>query len=172
MENVSGAALDSGSLLCFWQDRYYVLLRAMQTVPDDDLLAFAKSISSRLPPGGAPPALLALMPVDPKPEGPLVFFRQEMVIQDSLFLGGQNVLGLSPQTRAVLARYRVGEETVKVILVEYPDAAAAQSAGEALQTAGVKGLLASRVKSNYLSAAFGDAGEAEAEALLDAISIP
>jgi hypothetical protein len=172
IENVPNAALDTGSLLCFWQDRYYVLLRATQTVPDDDLVAFARAISSTLPPGGSPPALVAMMPADPRPEGAIVFFREEMVIQDSLYLGGENVLGLSQQTRAVLARYPIGEETIKVILVEYPDAASATSASEALQAGGVDALRESRVTSTYLYAAFGNASRAEAEALLDAISIP
>lgn len=172
IKNVPNAALDAGTLLCFWQDRYYVLLRATQTVPGDGLATFAQALSSTLPPGGSPPALLALMPVDPQPEGPLVFFRDEMVIQDSLFLGGENVLGLSPNTKAVLARYRTGEETIRVILVDYPDGAAAARAWEALRAAEMKTLLASRVKSSYVSAAFGNTGREDAEALLDAISVP
>lgn len=172
LENAPNAALDSGSLMSFWQDRYYVLLRVTPPVPEGDLVAFAGAISSALPSGGAPPALLALLPADPEPEKPIVFFREEMVIQDSLYLGGANVLGLSQDTRGALAFYPIGEETVKVILVEYPDATSASAALEALQAGEVQSLLASRVKSNYLSAAFGSASQAEAETLLDAIAIP
>lgn len=173
MEDVADAALNTGTLLCFWQDRYYVLLRTTNVVPDSELIAFGEAISSALPVGGSRPGLLALLPANPVPDKPVVFFHEEMVIQDSLFLGGENILGLSQKTDAVLAQYQPGEETITIILIEYPDAGSASGAEEALRNNGVKSLLASRVASSYLSAAFGDAaGRADAETLLGALSIP
>jgi len=37
-----------------------------------------------------------------------VFFHEEISIQDRLWLGGENRLGLSPKTDGILARYEVG----------------------------------------------------------------
>lgn len=172
MENVSDAALHPGTLLCFWQDRYYVLLRTTQVVSDDSLIAFGEALSSALPVGGSQPDLMTLLPADLEAQEPVIFFREEMAIQDSLFLGGENLLALSQKTRGVLAEYRMSQETIKVILVEYPDAGSAAGAQQALEGGGVKTLLGSRVAASYLAAAFGKAGKAEADQLLGSLSIP
>ncbi|UCC62558.1 MAG: hypothetical protein JSV36_17625 [Anaerolineae bacterium] len=96
---------DPGRRAIFWQDRYVADLFASPALPEADLLALAQAASARLPSGGERPAL-----ADRLPDGGLVprsevFFHQEISIQGTLWLGGENLLGLSPQTDGLLAQY-------------------------------------------------------------------
>jgi hypothetical protein len=159
---------DPGRRLDFWQDRYFVRVFALQPVTDADLQAFAQAVAAALPAGGERPALLDRLPTDARVERSAIFFRQEISIQSYLWLGGQNLLGLSPETEGVLARYDLGDATVQLLLVQYPDAEAAAAGLEALQTGQIGDVVAAQARENLLAAAFGGVDEAVASDLLAA----
>jgi hypothetical protein len=162
---------DPGRRLDFWQDRFLVRLFAPQPVGGEGetspLESVAQAVSSALPAGGEEPALVDRLPAEGLIDQDTLYFHEEISIQDDLWLGGQNILELGPETEGVLARYELGEDNLLILLIKYPDGNAASSALEALRSAGVEGLITADKNQEVIGAAFGAGDSAQAEALLD-----
>jgi hypothetical protein len=158
---------DPGRRLVFWQDRYVAQLFSRKDIPDADLRAFAESVSAALPTGGERPQLVDRLPADGMIPRSGVFFHEELSIQNEIWLGGENILELSPDTDGVLARYEIDGAMVRLLLVKYPDAEAAADGLAALQSGEVEGLVASDANGNLLGAVFGEVDAATADALLE-----
>jgi len=159
--------VDPGRRLAFWQDRYVAQLFARKEIPDADLRSFAAAISAALPAGGERPALVDRLPAGGMVPRSTVFFHQELSIQNEVWLGGENILGLSPDTDGVLARYEIDGATVHLLLVEYPDVEAASAAVEALERGGIERLVTTGTRNHLLGAVFGEVDEAAVSALLE-----
>lgn len=164
---------DPGRRLSFWQDRYLVQVRARSELNDAALRGFAQAIAMALPVGGETPALVKRLPPDGLVERSAVFFHEEISIQNKLWLGGENVLGLSPETDGVLAQYDLGGETpVWLLLVQYPDADSAAAGISALEAGSVDMLVSvglsqsDGAQDNLLGAVFGAIPESMADQLL------
>jgi hypothetical protein len=157
---------DPGRRLAFWQDRYTVQVRARQELNDAELRGLAEALSAALPSGGGRPALVGRLPPEGLVERSEIFFHEEISIQSEMWLGGENVLGLGPETDGVLARYDVGGATVRLLLVQYPDAETASDGLAALEAGQVSNLVAADVRDGLLGAVFGETGEAAAGELL------
>lgn len=160
---------DPGRRLAFWQDRYFVSLSAVQPVDDAVLYAFARPLAAALPQGGESPSIIGRLPADGLLPASQRFFHEEISIQNELWLGGENLLGLSQETHGALARYAVGGETVTLILIEYPTSQQAAAAQKAVQATGVDDFLSAAVNGKRLAALFGKADAAAAQPLLDQV---
>lgn len=158
---------DPGRRAAFWQDRYYVHVNANKQVPDEQITAFAKAISGALPTGGQRPALVDRLPAQGLADRGFIFFHQELSIQDQVWLGGQNILSLSPKTDGVVARYTLEGVSAHLLLIRYPNADQASAALQALRKAQDLDLIVADVKGATLGAVFGKAGQAAAAALLE-----
>lgn len=174
--NASGASVegignhsdaDPGRRLSFWQDRYFVSVRALQETEDTDLETFARFISSALPAGGERPALMDRLPPDGLMERGVLFFHEEISIQNDLWLGGENLLGLGAETDGVLAQYEIDGVVTHLLLIEYPEAESASAALEALEGGEIEGLVAASAEDNVLGAVFGEVDEAEIGPILE-----
>ena len=157
---------DPGRRLTFWQDRYVAHVRARQEVDDADLQALAEAVSAALPSGGEHPALMGHLPTDGLVAHSAIFFHEEISIQGDLWLGGENLLGLSPETDGALARYDVGGAVARLLLVQYPDAEAASAGLAALDSSQVGGLVTADARDTLLGAVFGEIDEAAGDTLL------
>lgn len=159
--------IEPGQRLVFWQARYYVDLFAFPPLSDAQALpAFARATSAKLPSGGEHPALMDHLPADGLNERSSVFFHEEISIQDRLWLGGENILGLGPKTNGVLARYDVDGADTQLLLVQYPSAEAASAGLTALQNASIDSLAASGARNDLLGAVLGEIDKSAAESLL------
>jgi hypothetical protein len=164
---------EPGRRLAFWQDRYFVYVRSREEVDDADLWRFAKATSAVLPSGGERPALVDRLPVDGLVERSAIFFHEEISIQDQLWLGGENLLGLGPETDGVLARYVLDGAGARLLLVEYADSGSrgheAASAGLAAlrEAQGIDSPTAAATRGNLLGAVFGEVDEVAAQGLLE-----
>ena len=157
---------DPGLRLAFWQDRYFVSLSVDKNVPDETLQAFGKAITAALPRGGERPAIMSRLPQAGLVERGYIFFHEEMSVQMEVWLGGENLLGLSQDTNGVVGRYKLGEVTARLMLVEYPSTAQAAKGLEALQGGKISDLIASDARGNLLAAVFGKVDAAQAQTLL------
>jgi hypothetical protein len=157
---------DPGWRLAFWQNRYYVQVRARQELPDADLRRFAETVSAALPSEGERPALVDRLPSDGPVERSALFFHQEISIQSELWLGGENLLGLSDETDGVLARYDAGGAVVRLLLVQYPNAEAASAGLAALESGQVSSLVTADVHDDLLGAVLGEIDGPAASTLL------
>jgi hypothetical protein len=159
--------MDPGSRIAFWQDRYYVQVYGRQQVLDADLQVFARALAASLPQGGERPALVSRLPQANLIERGFIFFHEEISIQNEVWLGGDNILGLSAQTNGILARYDLDGTRVHLLLIQYPEANAASTGLAVLRSAGqVEGLIAADGHDNLLGAVFGQVNSTQANNLL------
>jgi hypothetical protein len=158
--------IDPGRRLTFWQDRYVTQMYARSAITDTDLQGFADAISAALPSGGERPALMDRLPPGGLVVRSAIFFHEELSIQSEVWLGGENILGLSPDTDGVLARYELGGAAGRLLLIVYPGAEAASAGLAALAGGEVEGLADADVQQNLLGAVFGDVDGTAAGALL------
>jgi hypothetical protein len=159
---------DAGRYLAFWQDQYHVELFAIPELAGQEALQeLALTLSARLPPGGQRPTLLDRLPPQGLDPDSAVYFHEEISIQDYLWLGGENLLRLSPETDGVLARDDVGGDQAQLLLVQYPTEEAASALLAALESSDLA-LIAARAQGRLLGAVFGEIGAAAAESLLAA----
>ncbi len=159
---------DPGRRVAYWQDRFYIVVNANKQVPDAQVMAFANFISISLPTGGEVPALVRNLPAQGLTERSAIFFHQEISVQDQVPLGGDNILGLSPRTNGVVARYTLDGNSARLMLVQYRDPNQASAGQQALQKATDLELVAADVKGPVLGAVFGQVSQAAATALLQA----
>lgn len=157
---------DPGRRLDFWQDRYLIRLFAFQPIANGDLIAAGKAVAVALPRGGDLPALLERLPSHGRVDGSERFFHQEISIQDRLWLGGEDLLRLSPETDGVVADYETQAGTAQLLIVEYPDPAIALAAWGALDAASPADLADSDLHENLLGAVFGRVSAGTAGELL------
>ena len=160
------ADTDPGLRLAFWQDRYFVSLSVDQSVPDETLMAFARAIVGALPSGGHQPAVVNRLPQDGLVGRSAIFFHEEMSVQMEVWLGGENLLGLSQETNGVVARYKFGDVTARLMLIEYPTTAQASKGLKALQGGSISDLVTSDARGSLLGAIFGKLDAAQAQTLL------
>lgn len=160
---------DPGRRLAFWQDRYFVRIDASDSISDDLLSEIASAITSQIPAGGAAPDIVGHLPVDNLVEGSNLFFHEEISIQNEVWLGGENLLGLSSQTNGAMARYTLNGTTIHLLLVEYSTPKQAEDALNALQAGGLSDLLASQVNGNFLAVTFGATEAAQAQQLVEQV---
>ncbi|MEJ5310937.1 MAG: DUF6599 family protein [Anaerolineae bacterium] len=148
---------DPGRRLAFWQDRYYAQVRGRQSLEDATLRAFAEAVAAALPTGGETPKLVSQLPASGLIPRSAIFFRQEISIQDEIWLGGENILNLTAETEGVLAQYTLDDARAMLLMVQYPDTDAASAGLSALTATQVDGLLAADANHTRLAAVFGDA---------------
>jgi hypothetical protein len=157
---------DPGRRVDFWQDRALVRVFSSAPLEPSTLETFAEATSKGLPAGGGQPPLMERLPQEGLVSGSEIFFHQEVSIQDYLWLGGQNLLSLGPETDAVLARYEIEDAGAYLLLVEYAQDGDAAAALDALSEAGLDNVSAAAVSERFLGAIFGQVPNVEAEQLL------
>jgi hypothetical protein len=165
--------LDSRYRLAFWQSRTFVQVTARPDADDDVLRAFGLAVSTALPAGGTRPALVAALPASGLQPGSIRFFREKLALDNLLWLGPNDVLGLGPDTEGVVARYDSGAGTVDLLLIAFPSVERAQAAQAGLRGAPPDNLVSAARMENKLAAVFGAVDTATAQALLDeALAVP
>jgi hypothetical protein len=130
---IGGGYEQKGRVLCFWQNRYYVCVASEERTADSDraLLEVARAISERLPASSDPPDLVAVLPE----EGLVTFSERFFHLHQSLnyhyYLARENILNLSSETDAVLARYAPG--STYLLLIRYPTVSEAATAATSFE---------------------------------------
>jgi hypothetical protein len=157
---------EPGRRLSFWQDHYTVYVSARQDVDDTLLWDFGRSVSAALPQNGEPPSLVKLLPESVFKQRGFIFFHEELSIQDRIWLGGENILGLSRNTNGVVVPAELDDARYYLLLVEYPTADEASAGQSALQTGQVDDLLTAQAQDNLLVAVFGTGDKTSAGALM------
>jgi hypothetical protein len=170
-------------LLRFWQGRYYVSLLCSLETPESRaaLLVLGRLLAERLAPAARRPSALALLPEAGLTVPSVRYFRHSAWQNTYVFISAENILNIGPDTEALLARYDQGEQRPIVLLVLYPDPAAAERAfanfirifrlpanGGAVQLADKK-YLSVLVEGNAVAAVWHGGGAAPSIQLLAAV---
>ena len=157
---------EPGRRLSFWQECYTVHVSARQPRDDAILSSFATAISKALPTGGTRPELVSRLPQAGLATRGYIYFRHEISIQDQVWLGGKNILGLGEGTDGVLGRYTLGGQTARLLLVQYSTADQATAGLQALQSSSVANLVTTGAHDRLLGAVLGKVDRAAAQLIL------
>jgi hypothetical protein len=122
-----GAAFQrGGSVLCFWQDRFYTCVAAKQVDPDPGPIIeeVARGVSRILPEPGPRPSLVDLLPTEGLRPLSERYFHLHLSLNYHYYLVQENILNLSAETDAVLGRY--GPRSTILLIIDYADEGAAR----------------------------------------------
>jgi len=145
----------SGIGLFFWQHRTFVQIGSRDPIDDAELQAFGKAVAAALPQAGTRPALVDALPAEGLQPESVRFFREQMALENFLWLGTENVLGLGPETEGILAEYTLEGQPATLLIVTFPQAGQALDAQSGLERAGVEDLVLTLVQGDAVGAIFG-----------------
>ena len=118
-------------LLRFWKGRYFVSVIA---TGDDQaakpaIFKLGKSVAGLLGPKGKKPEMLKLLPDKGLLKDRISFFHSNVNLNNRFFIASDNILNLDRSTDCAFAEYEEkGQEPVILMIVRYPDKAAADKA--------------------------------------------
>jgi hypothetical protein len=177
---IGGGFERQGGVLCFWQDRFYVCVAAEQPAPHTEAAVeeIARAIARNLPPAVTRPSIVNLLPPDGLVPFSDRFFHLHQSLNYHYYLQRENVLNLSAETDAVLARYAPG--STHLLIVRYGSADAAADALSSFRAQYLRGsdrqtvvteretYVSSDVHDRYVAVVLDADSEAVADALLEA----
>jgi len=126
-----GAQIQGGTLR-FWKGSYFVRVFMWRGYKENSatIMETGRSVAARIKREGELPALVSVLPVDSRVEGGLHFFHTALTLDAFYYLSDDNPLALSGDTDGVIGEYMLGEDTVFLIVVSYPDGEGAGAAFE------------------------------------------
>jgi hypothetical protein len=130
-DNLVGQGSEYASgLLTFWQDRYYVSILAYPETPrkKEIVMELGELISGLIHSQGPLPPILSLLPRENLIPHSIHYFFHHIWLNSFHFISNENILNISPDTPAVLAKYRHKETSYLLLLVHYPGRNLADSA--------------------------------------------
>jgi hypothetical protein len=151
---VGQQAAYAAGLLQFWKGPIYGRVFADHETPDlkRAVIGLGKEAAFAIKQTGRLPDLLKALPARGRVARSERYLHQETSLNNVLYLGSGNPLGLSAKTEAVFARYGAKGET-KLLIVRYPARAAAEQAlGRRGEMEKSPGLRASNSKPAILAA--------------------
>jgi len=112
-----------GSLICFWQGKYYVCVKAEESTDEskETVKRLAQMIDSHLPPSGGKPPLLQYIPEEGLNVKSIRYLHTPSALNYHYYLSIENFLHLDSATDIVIAEYGVNQTVM--ILIDYHDAA-------------------------------------------------
>jgi hypothetical protein len=124
-----GATFGYGTL-SFWKGRYYVSVYAESESERARaaVLGLGRAVAASIGETGEPPALLERLPRTGLDPTSVVYLRHPRILEAHVPVGPDNPLGVGPRAPAVAGRYRKGGGTADLVVVEYADVAAAETA--------------------------------------------
>jgi hypothetical protein len=94
------------------------------------VIEIGRTIAAGLPRGDRPPAIVGDLPARDLDPRSVRFLRHPQILNTHVFVADENVLGLAPDTAAVLGKYQRGADRGHLLIVEYPEAARAAAAAD------------------------------------------
>jgi len=113
-----------GGMLRFWKGRFFVAIYGEESGPDMDktILTLGHKLASAVKETGSPPKLLTCLPDKGSvfTRRKVWFVRSHILLNQRFFISHQNILNLSPDVEAALARYDIGKDKFYLLLIQYP----------------------------------------------------
>lgn len=130
--DLGAGALYGGGYLRFWKGTLFVRVMADRETPDSKaaVLALGKMIADAINQDSQRPELLAYLPPDGLLSQETRYFHSLVSLNIHYYLADENLLNVSEQTNIALATYRLADQKVRLLLVQYQDPELAQSAFE------------------------------------------
>ncbi len=109
--------------LSFWQHRYFVSIYAEEETAsaENAVIALGRAVVAGIPLKGTKPDLLLKLPAEGLESENIRYLHHPAILNYHFYLSDENILNLSPETKAVLANYQTGNESARLLLISYPD---------------------------------------------------
>jgi hypothetical protein len=122
-------------LLRFWKGRYYVSLQCSPETPESRaaVLELGRRLAAQIQVAGERPVVLELLPGPGLLPSTIRFFHHHAWQNTYTFISTDNIMGIGPGSQAVLAKYAQDEQRPVMLLILYPNQAAAGDAFAALR---------------------------------------
>ena len=123
----------SDGLLRFWKDRFFVRILGLEDNLKEIILKLGSKIDKSIKKDGEPPQLVSRIPSDSLVPGSVHFFHKQIILKNFYFFPDQNVLNLDEETDCVLADFAVSKDSLKLLLIQYPDTTMAENTEDSLK---------------------------------------
>jgi len=129
---VGQGAISAQGLLRFWKGRIFVRIMAQKETDETRaaIMDLGLKIANSIPGSGNTPAILAYLPTEGLLEDRIRYFHTRVTLNVLYYLADSNLLNLSAETEAVLARYQTADRKTRLLLVYYPTPESAGAAYE------------------------------------------
>jgi hypothetical protein len=113
----------SKGMIVFWQDRYYVSIIAYPETPGSKKAVdeLAQYISKKIGREGNLPEILNFLPNEGLNKESIKYFHHYIWLNSLYFISHENILDISDDTPAVLAKYGDSMAKTILLLIHYPD---------------------------------------------------
>jgi hypothetical protein len=121
----------SDTMVAFYQERFYVVITANKSAPDtkQTSVKIARAVSQKINKSSQLPDLIKMLPPSnlvPRSKG---YVSGLLGLNTQFYLGDSNILGINGRTvECVFARYKIKENQANLLVIRYPDSAAANAA--------------------------------------------
>jgi hypothetical protein len=121
--------------ILFWKDKYYVLITAQESAPEIEkaLHHVASLVDKAIPDTGQRPAIVDALPQKDLAPAGYLYFHHYIWLNAYLFIADYNLVNINDKTDALLAKYGSADARYYLLIVDYPDVAAADTACEQLK---------------------------------------
>ena len=122
-------------MLRFWKGRYFVTIvtSGEYQVAEGAILDLGRAVDGILGPEGEEPEMLSGLPREGLLRDRVSYFHSSVNLNNRYYFASENILDLDRDTDCVFAEYESGgSETVKLLVVRYPDEQRAESVASGL----------------------------------------
>ena len=136
--DVGQGALLRPAWLSFWKGPFFgsIYAEGESEASAAAVEALARAAAAAIPSEGEAPDLVSLLPAKGLDQRSVRFLHRWEILNSALYVGSDNVFGLSAETDAALGKYLRGEGEAWLLVVAYPDEAQARAAEERARSAG------------------------------------
>lgn len=151
--------------LSFWKGRWFgsVYAEGESEASATAVLAIGRAAAEAIESVGEVPPLVAELPLDGLDPRSIRFLHTQEILNGIVYLGYENALNFGPEIDAVVGRYQRPDGRGWLLLIDYPDAVAAERAEGGATEAGI----AVRRRGARLAAVLAPEPQAMGDGLLD-----
>ena len=120
--------------ILFWKGSYFVAINTPRVTPEsrEAIEHFASVIEQAISEEGEIPSIIHDIPKADLQAGGYLYFHHYIWLNSYYFIADYNIIDIDERTDAILAKYGPTEARSYLLMVEYPETAAAQKAFEQL----------------------------------------
>jgi hypothetical protein len=113
--------------LSFWKGPFFVSVYAEEEAEAarNAVFELGHAVAVSIDEDADRPDLVGTLPTAGLDRGSIRFLRSEQILRTHLYLGEGSVAGLTPETSAILAKFSRDQWTAYLLVVDFPDTAAA-----------------------------------------------
>jgi hypothetical protein len=116
--------------ILFWKDNYYVIITTQKATPEstEAIRQMALFADGAIPKTGSKPDIVDALPQQELVPGGYLYFHHYVWLNAYLFIADYNIVNITDETHAVLARYGDRDNRCYLLVIDYPDISSAEAA--------------------------------------------